>query len=126
MSIIYEKHDLYPESILIRKFSGKVSIQNIIDSWEYLHENEIIDKKIKGVINNLSGCELIMDIESFKTLIDYLKKQDYIKDIKLAVISDTPKTIIFPILGKEQERELKIKPFSTMEAAVNWISMDLL
>lgn len=124
MSILYEKHDLYPESILIRKFIGKVSIKDIIDSWEYLHENKLIDKKIKGVINNLSGCELIMDMENFKTLIGYLKKQDYIKEIKLAVISDTPKTIIFPILGEEQERELKIKPFSTMEAAVKWISTD--
>ena len=59
----------------------------------------------------------------FKTLIDYLKKQDYIKEIKLAVITDTPKTMIFPFLGEEQERELKIKPFATMEAAVNWVIM---
>jgi hypothetical protein len=126
MSIFYEKHVLYPESILIRNFIGKVSLKDIIDSWEYLHVNNLIDNKVKGVINNLSGCELIMDMENFKTLIDYLKKQDYIKEIKLAVITDTPKTMIFPFLGEEQERELKIKPFSTMEAAVNWILMGLL
>ena len=120
------KHVLYPESILIRNFIGKVSLKDIIDSWEYLHVNNLIDNKVKGVINNLSGCELIMDMENFKTLIDYLKKQDYIKEIKLAVITDTPKTMIFPFLGEEQERELKIKPFSTMEAAVNWILMGLL
>lgn len=121
MSIVYVKHDLYPESILIRNFIGKVDVDAIIDSWEYLKQNKLIDKKIKGVINNLTGCELIMNMESFKTLIAYLKKEDYIKKIKLAVISDNPKTMVFPFLGENQESELKIKPFSTMEAAVNWI-----
>lgn len=121
MSIEYVKHNLYPESILIRNFIGKVDVNNIIDSWEYLHKNKLIDKNIKGIIKNLTGCELIMDMESFKILIAYLKKDDSIKKIKLAVISDIPETIVFPFLGENQENELKIKPFSTMEAAVDWI-----
>lgn len=125
MSIEYAKHNLYPESILIRNFIGKVDVNDIIDSWEYLNKNKLIDKKIKGVITNLAGCELIMDMESFKTLIAYLKKEDYIKKIKLAVISEIPETIVFPFLGEIQESELKIKPFSTMEAAVNWIMKGL-
>jgi len=125
MSIVYVKHDLYPESILIRNFIGKVDVSDIIDSWKYLNENKLIDKKIKGVINNLTSCELMMDMESFKTLIAYLKKEDSIKKIKLAVISDNPETMVFPFLGENREGELKIKPFSTMEAAVNWIILGL-
>ena len=124
MSIIYEKCDSHPESILIRKFIGKVNACDIIDSWEFLIENKLIDEKIKGVINDLTGCELLMDMEGFKTLIDYIKKQDFIKIIKLAVISDSPKTIVFPFLGEKQEKEMKIKPFSTLKAAVDWVSND--
>lgn len=125
MSIVYSKHDLYPESILIRNFIGKVNLNDIIDSWEYLNQNKLIDKKIKGIINNLTSCELIMNIESYESLITYLKKEDYIKKIKLAVISDNPKTIVFAFLGENQQNELKIKPFSTMEAAVDWILLGL-
>lgn len=121
MSIVYVKHVLYHETILIRNFIGKVDVNDIIDSWEYLNQNKLIDEKIKGVINNLTGCELIMDMESFKTLIAYLKKEDYIKKIKLAVITDNPETMVFPFLGENRESELKIKPFSTMEVAANWI-----
>ena len=62
-----------------------------------------------------------MDMQSFDILISYLKKQDYLSKIKLAVICDNPRTIIFPTLGERQEQELQIKPFSTMEAAVDWI-----
>jgi len=39
MSIIYEKHELYPESILIRKFIGKVSVNDSIDSWIISYTN---------------------------------------------------------------------------------------
>ncbi|MFK5878793.1 MAG: hypothetical protein QM478_04765 [Flavobacteriaceae bacterium] len=126
MNIIYEKHDLYPESILIRKFIGKVSSTDIIDSWDYLCKNKLIDKKIKGVITDLLECELNLDMESFKTVLDYMEKQDRLKEIKCPVISNDPKTIIFPFLGEKHKSKLKIKPFSTIEAATNWISMNLL
>jgi hypothetical protein len=121
MSIFYKKHELYPEWILIRDFTEKVSVDEIIDSWEYLLETGMISSTVKGVINNLSGCDLRMDLTGFKTLTDYLKKKESLRRIKLAVICDNPKTIVFPVLGEFQEKELKIRPFTTLEAAVEWI-----
>jgi hypothetical protein len=112
---------MYPESILIRDFTEKVRIDDIIESWEYLTVNGMIDQEIIGVINNTTGCELEMDIQSFRILVDYLKKKDSLKRIKLAVICDNPKTIVFPMLGEYEEKELKIRPFSTLEAATDWI-----
>ena len=124
MRIIYEKHDFYTESILIRKFNGKVNLTNIIDSWKYLCKNKLTDKKIKGVITDLLECELNLDMKGIETLLGYMEKQDCIKKIKCAVISNNPKTIVFPFLGEKHKSELKIKPFSTMEAAVNWTAMN--
>ncbi|MBT8317646.1 MAG: hypothetical protein HKP59_08460 [Lutibacter sp.] len=121
MSIKYKRHELYPESILIRKFIGKVTFNEIFDSWKYLCENKLIDHKIKGVINDLLDCEIEMDLKSFENLLNYMKNQDCIRKIKLAVITNNPKIIIFPILGENQKKELKIKPFSTMDAAVDWV-----
>lgn len=66
-----------------------------------------------------------MNIESFDILLSYLKKQEYLSKIKLAVICDNPRTIVFPSLGERKEKELKIKPFSTMDAAVDWIIFGL-
>lgn len=65
-----------------------------------------------------------MDMESFKILLTYLKKHENLKRIKLAVLCDHPKTIIFPALGESKEPERRIKPFSTMDAAVHWIIVD--
>ena len=117
----YKNHDLFPDSILIRDFTGKVNVNDIIASWEYLFNNQLINDNIKGVINNLVNCELDMDMESFPTLIGYLKNHDRFKTLKLAVISNNPKFIIFPLLGETEEKGLNIKPFSTDKAATNWI-----
>ncbi len=121
MAIKYRNHELHPESILIRDFDEEVSMKEIIESWEYLISENLINDSTKGVINNISGCALLMDMEGFKVVLDYMKQQDILKKVKLAVVCDDPKTIVFPALGERMENELRIKPFSTMNAAVNWV-----
>jgi hypothetical protein len=121
MSILYKNHDQYPDFILIRNFTGEVDVDEIMNSWDFLLENKLITNETKGVINNLTECELKMNIHGFDILMDYLKKHGDLKRLKLAVICDDPGTIVFPMLGESDERELKIKPFSTEKAAVNWI-----
>lgn len=120
MGILYKKHELYPDSILIRDFVGKVSVNDILESWDHIIENDLINESTRGIINNLSGCDLCMDMDGFKILMAYLKKHEYLKRVRLAVVCTDPKTIVFPSLGESKEPELNIKPFSTMDAAVNW------
>lgn len=121
MSILYEKHNQYPDFILIRKFTGKVNVEEIVRSWNFLLEKHLITDKTKGVINNLTESELDMNINSYGILIDFLKNNDILKNLRLAVICDTPGKVVFPMMGEETEKELTIKPFSTESAAVNWI-----
>ncbi len=121
MSIDYVKHPDHPESILIREFHGVVGVDDIINSWKYLIENKLVTSSLQGVINNITTCELKMDMDSFKVLMGYLKKTKILKKIKLAVICTDPKVIVFPTVGQVAEQDLKIKPFSTMEPAVEWI-----
>ncbi len=117
MSILFEKHDEYPESILIRNFFGIICVEDIIESWDYLIESKLFHDKIIGVINNLSKAELNLSWDNFERLITYLKSKQCFKNIKLAVVTDSPEQIVFPFLGKEREIDLKISPFSTVEAA---------
>ena len=121
MSIAIRKHEGYPDSILIRDFTGTISVSNIVESWEYILDQNMINESTRGVINNITGCALEMNLKSFETLISFLKKHAVLRKIKLAVICDNPSTIIFPALGETKEPELKIKPFSTMSAATTWV-----
>ena len=121
MVIKFENYNEFPDLILVRKFSGEVEVDSIIESWKFLIENNLIKKTHLGVINDLTNCELLMNNKGFSTLTDYLINQEILKPLKLAVICNSPNKIIFPILGEKDVKELKIKPFYTLEAAVDWI-----
>lgn len=125
MTIVYKKHDEYPESILVKKFEGDINADDIIKSWEDLKDSNLMNTSIKGIINELDSCNLNMNMDGFKRVMMYLNNQAYLKHVKIAVVTENPKKIIFPILGEQQEKNLKIKPFSTNKAAVHWITIDI-
>lgn len=62
-----------------------------------------------------------MDTDSFKSLLKFLKTHECFKHIKLAVVTNNSGVVVFPMIGELQECELKIKPFSTFDAATEWI-----
>ena len=121
MSILLKQHLDFPNEIIVRKFEGIVRFKEILDSWKSLKGNQLITNKTIGIINDLSNCDLQLDMNDFASLITYLKSQEHLIHLKLAVITDSPRAIVFPMLGETQEKTLRIKPFNTETAAVSWI-----
>jgi len=121
MGINLIAHNSYPEQILIRVFKGSVEVEDIVESWKEVKRHPLLTHKTKGIINDLSQCNLKMNMDGFKTLMTFLSTQDYLKTVKLAVITDTPSIVVFPMLGQETMKAFNIKPFCTEVAAVNWI-----
>lgn len=121
MSICYEPHIDFPEKILVREFHEEVIVSDIINSWKELINMNLITKELKGVINNLNYCNLNLNLESFEELVQFLTNSEQLHHLKLAVICNSPNKIIFPILGDEKVEKIKIKPFTTIDAAANWI-----
>ena len=124
MGINHGKHKYHPDSILIRTFKGEVSSDDIIDSWKYLQQQNLFTENIKGVLNDLEDCDLTMGMEGFREIMNYMKEQDEIRGLKIAVVTNSPKLIVFPSLGEVTEKPLNIKPFSTFEAAIEWITSE--
>lgn len=121
MSIEHPEHDKYPESVILRKFNGQVGVDDIINSWLTLIKENRVTSEVKGVLNDIENCSLNMDMKDFQRLIHFMKQEEFVKTLKIAVVTNSPKDIVFPSLGEVQERELRIRPFSTIQAAVNWI-----
>jgi hypothetical protein len=121
MSILFKSHDHYPEAILVRTFYGQILPEEMISSWNELLDSNLITTNTLGIINDLSHCELKMDIDKFKEFTTFLKSKPQLEKLKLAVVTNSPKNIVFPILGESQESTLHIKPFSTFRAATHWI-----
>lgn len=121
MSIKHSEDINYPPSVLLRKFSGKVRLDDIMASWEQLQEQGKFNDEIKGVLNDLNDCELDLDMQEFKLLIQYMNGNAHFKGLKLAVVTNSPQQIVFPTLAETINKELTIRPFSTIQSAIDWI-----
>ena len=61
----------------------------------------------------------------FRRIIMYLKNKKIFKRVKIAVVSISPEVIVYPFIGQQQEKELNIRPFSSVDAAVQWIANEM-
>jgi len=110
------------EKIILRKFIGEISFPELLDSWKYLVENNLICNDCIGILNDFTEAKFNMQIENLGQLLEYFNNNIGIfSRIKLAVIMVRPDDTVFPLLAKIEYPQFKIEAFCTIEAATKWI-----
>ena len=92
------------DNVILRCFKGDVYFEDIIDSW-----NEIFSR-----YENLTSFNGIVTDFLDATL----HHED--KNLNIAIVMDTPQ-VTNTIMMARKMIQLQIRPFSTREAAMNWI-----
>ena len=115
----YDRFD--DKEIIYREFYGDMTAEGIISSFEYLISENKITKQCVGMITDTSNANLKMTIPELGKVIRFLMRNKQIRKLKLAVIVDTPKKIIFPILVAKRLPFIKVSPFSGKESALEWL-----
>ena len=116
------KHTHYVESnIVFRKLEGNFKLNDIVESWKKIL-NELKNKQVIGIINDITNANLEMELREVDKIISFFKEHSSIFDnVFIAVVTDNPKTIVFPTIAAIKNPYLKIKTFSSEEAAKMWI-----
>ena len=109
------------KNILLREFHGKVRAEDVVESFKYIFK-KYVDEDFTGIISDFTHAKFAMNIGDFQKVLKYLKQTPSIYHYQLAIIVDTPQKTIFPIIAKTKLKKLKIKPFSTIRAALDWLS----
>lgn len=111
-------------NILYKNYFGKINIDDINDSWHYAFENNLIPPTTKGFILDYRKASLDIDSKKYKKIVSFYKKNiSVFRDKKIAVITNSSKDIVIPILVEQKDKGYSSKPFSTVEAAIRWIHM---
>ncbi len=82
----------------------------------------VLNASLIGIINDFRELELdasINDVNKILKLID--DNYDIFKNIKIAVVVDSYKNIVFPMMVEKISKRAAIKPFSTLKAAEDWV-----
>jgi len=108
--------------ILYKTYFDGITVNDITSSWLYAFEKKLIPKETKGFIVDYRSSSMNFDPEMHTEIAKFYQQNIHVfGNQKVAVLTEKPKDVVISILVKEMDRGYESKPFSTMEAAVDWI-----
>lgn len=124
MSVKYSYIDFKDSRILLREFKGEISIDDVIDSFEEILEKEMLSANTLGIITDLRKVKIDVSPKVFRKISGFLKSNPEIYKFKLAAVTDSPKQVVLATIANKVSSKLKIKPFSTLDASIKWMTED--
>lgn len=110
------------DKILVREARGRVTFPDIYKSWQELITSGRLNDSLIGIINDFRELELDVTINDVNDILELIDENfDFFKNIKIAVVVDSYKNIVFPMIVEKISKKARIKPFSTIEAAEDWV-----
>jgi len=112
--------------ILYKYYYGTITLEDIYSSWDYAISNNLISKETLGFILDYRNATFDIEIKQSSGIADYFKEHlDIFGNQKIAIITQTPKDIVIPLLVGKKDEGYSTQPFYTIEAAIRWI-LDLI
>ncbi|RZT97572.1 hypothetical protein EV201_2245 [Ancylomarina subtilis] len=109
-------------SILYKNYYGLITVEDIISSWEQAINNKLIPNHVKGFILDFRKSTFDFEVSRYIEISNFYKKYLHVfGGSKIALITVDPKDLVIPVLFQAKEDGYKSKPFSTLEAARDWI-----
>ena len=119
-TVKFDKIKLSNKTIIKRTFYDSLKISEVIDSFHYILDNQLKeDVDIRIVITDVTQATLKFNMKEFREMIMFVKRNEILSQLKLAVIVDSPIKTIFPTLASTVIG-VKVIPFSTLEGAIKW------
>jgi hypothetical protein len=106
---------------ILREFKGELVVEDIMDSFVYILNENMIRPGCRGILTDLREADLNFNMNTFRNLIIYIKSSPGLDGLRIAVVVDSADKIVFPMMAAN-EPGLMIEPFSTMESAIKWIN----
>ncbi len=125
MNVKYSYIDCQNSRILLREFKNEISIDDVIESLKEIFEKDMLSGNTLGIITDLRGVTIEVNIKVFKKISRFLKANPEMYKYKLAAVTDSPKQVVLVTIAGKVSSKLKIKPFSTFEASVKWMTSDI-
>lgn len=108
--------------ILFKYYYGSITIEDIESSWKDAFENNLIPEKVKGFVLDYRNSRFNIKTEEYVKIAAFYKQHlEVFSGYKIAIITVQAKDIIIPILVESKDEGYRSKPFSTIEAAIDWV-----
>ena len=108
--------------IISIRYSGTMTFKDLETNWIDLINQQIVGSDIRGFLLDCRNTIMEITVEEISMLSDFFKRNlSIFQKKKFAYITASPSQIILPLLLQEEDLLYESKPFSTTEAALEWV-----
>ena len=108
--------------IFYKYYYGSIQIEDILQSWENAFAKNLIPKETKGFILDYRNSHFNMNVGEHSSISAFYKNHlEIFGNLKIAILTEDPKDIVVPMLVQTEDNGYSSKPFSTLEAATDWV-----
>lgn len=120
------KYKIYTTcGLLAEAFFGEINLQDLLDINQHQHQQKNYGC-VKIVLSDARQCNIKMTIDELSAYIDELKKIMSKKPLRWAMVSYRPSnTALSMIIKDDAFFDNRVGVFSTMEAAIRFLNIDM-
>ena len=108
--------------ILYKYYFGTITLDDIFTSWNDAISNNIIPKDTKGFILDYTKANFDLEFDELDKIPEYYKQHlDIFRNKKIAILTQSVRDIVYPILVEKKDSGCSSRPFYTLEAAIEWV-----
>ncbi len=111
-----------PQGIFFKYYYGDIYFKDLELSWEDIIKKKLIPSTIKKFILDYRQANIRFDASKAATIARFYVTHDQIfSHSKIALIMEKPEQVVFPMLVEAEGENFAVKPFYTIEAALEWL-----
>lgn len=116
-----EYHIDEKDRIVYRTFYGVVDGAAILESFDFLINNDFVDSTYLGIISDYRHCDLEINLEVVEQLSEYYHSKHWLfSRIKTVQVIDDHR-VAFIYVFDAKNPDFKSIGFSTLEEAIKWL-----
>ncbi len=112
----------FKDGIVFKNYLGMVTIEDVINTWiDAIEQNSFPIDTIGFVLDYRNAQFDIKPGRHIEIPEFYQQYPDVFYGRRIAIITVRPEDVVYPMLIRTQDKGYESMPFSTMEAAVDWV-----
>jgi hypothetical protein len=107
-------------NIVIRVFKGEMRKEDIVESFYYMINNNILTEDSLGLITDIREAKMFIDMKELERMVSFIFESPVLSKIKLAVVVETSKKIMLPALANLKLGD-SLMYFRSVDSAQKWL-----
>lgn len=112
----------YIDCIVFKSYFGDITIDDIKKSWIDAFTKNLFPADAIGFVLDYRAAHFDIDLRRYMEIPEFYQHHlDVFGNKRIATITENPNDIVFPVLIQLQDKGYESRPFSTENAAFQWV-----